>query len=66
MFRWLRRRREDRVSDDWLLEQRAREARAGVDLPRWRLPAEIREMNRKARAGALHLARLEQRREKGA
>ena len=45
------------VSDDWLCERRRRECRAGVELPRWRFPAERRELAKRDRLTRISEAR---------
>ena len=50
MFRWLRRRRNNEMSDRWLLERAVEETKLGWDGgTRWRSPAEIATMRRDAK-----------------
>ncbi len=46
---WARSRRASAVSDRWLTELTRRESVVGVDLPRWRTPAELKERARQER-----------------
>ncbi len=49
-----RTRRSMTLSERWLHAQEQRDTRAGVDLPRWRLPAEREELARQERLAAIH------------
>lgn len=53
IWRWRSRRDADSVSDAWLLQDRIRADRMGVDLPRWRTPKERAEMARRDRLASI-------------
>ncbi len=45
------------VSDGWLTDHTRRESATGVDLPRWRFPAELKALERKQRMTQIAAAR---------
>lgn len=45
------------VSPDWLVKHAQRDAQFGVDLPRWRFPAERRELAKRERLARIAEAR---------